>query len=380
MKRREFLRGAAVVAATPTMSKISSMLSKVGISSSMDSYIGDTDIGRIFQEQYDKGFGAELRVRAAPNVAQLPYKYIIDELGLSKDNPLKGLYPAAGDEMSPVLFADLMKRHFADLPIDMISTEIDPAMPRSFERQLKFLEKKGALGYDVHERKRGTAHRTTEISFAIQPRGTNGFNITYKLGNEPGQFFTDEDAQGANFFRELASPFVPVHYGFIAEMLQKGYKNDRPIMLLMPDYDGVAKRYAELIGRPIRLIGDRQLVQDEEARGPMKVEYWGQGGVYEFKTGTEAGSKERPIRDIPGEVTFSRGRMGCSCNGCMENLKEFGTETHGSDYSVLFLVRPGNLDNVPEGVLRDNIKRAFRGPYIEVAPPPGFIARLGKYA
>jgi len=339
---------------------------------SQDTFVGDAGLEKVFQEQYNKGFTSDLRTRSAPNIAQLPYKQIIEMLGLSKGNPLVMLYPAAGDDITPVLFAHLMRKNSSEgFPINIICTEIDLGMAKRFGNQMDFLASKGVLKYNLSEK---VLEETTEINFAVYPLDTNGFDITYKIGLNKDEFFTDEDAKRANIFRELSSPFVPVHYGFVAQMLKKGYKKGRPILLMMQDYDALGPRYSELIlkadgseaGFPLRYIPDKKLVEMEKDQGPLKIEYSGTPSNYVFKVKTDAQSSERPIRDIPGEVIFSRGYTACSCDGCMELWEKLGKEPHMAEYSVLFLIKPGDLDNVSEEELSDRIKKAFRDCKVKV--------------
>ncbi|MBN2052630.1 hypothetical protein JW756_03940 [Candidatus Woesearchaeota archaeon] len=387
MPRRGFLRtialaaalGLATITASPIDKIITSETKKTIIQEELvkpDAFIGEKGLEGILQEQYNKGYDAELRLRAAPNIAQLPYKQIIETLNLSKDNPLVMLYPAAGDEITTVLFGYLMKKNSSeDFPVQIICTEIDPDMIERFERQIKFLAGKDALKYELSKKFFG---EKTELNFAIQPKDTARFDITYKLDPKATDFFSDEDAQKANILRELASPFVPAHYGFIAQMLKKGYKKDKPFILLMPDYDGIGQRYNDLLiskdpslskdNPSLKQILDNQIVELEATQGPLRIEYYKapNNDEYLFRTMTDSKSKITPFKDIPGEVSFSRGYNACSCDGCMELWKEFGKEDKRMDYSVMFLIKPGDLDGIPEEKLSATIKRAFRGCYVAV--------------
>ena len=339
----------------------------------LDSYIGDEGLEGVLQEEYNKGFRSKLRIRAGPGVAQLPYKGILEMLTISKDNPLIMLYPAASDEVSTILFGHLMRKHaMEEFPLNIICTEIDPAMPRSFDKQIRFLADKKVLEYEKSER---SSRNAREFNFRIYPRDTSCFDITYKLGSNPDEFYSEEDAVRANLFRELASPAVPVHYWFLAQMLKQGYKKDKSIMLITQDYDNIAPKYSDLLqraegyvgeGQPLRVINDKQIVLLEEKNGPLRIEYSGKPGEYRFRVGTDLESRERPMRDIPGEITFYRGYAGCSCDRAMQHWKETGKEIEKTDYSVLFRIQPGDLEDISETELTERIRKAFRGCYVNV--------------
>jgi len=334
-----------------------------------DSFIGNDGLPGAFQEQYYLGHKAKLKTRSSPNTAQLPIEMIIDTLGLSKNNSLDMLYPGAGDDLSTLLFAYLLRKKSQEqFPINIICTDIKREAIESFEKQLIFLKDRGILKYDLEDTPK---NETTEFKFTLEPSNMDKFNIIYKLGPENGIFFADNDARKSNFFKDILSHGHSA-YPFVAEMIKKGVQ-DRPTMVNILDYDRLGRFYNELMTRdnisnqPIKFISDKDLIAFENKKGPLLVGYNEKDKKYIY-TDTNRDSNETPIKDIPGKVNFSRGFIACNCPGCFKKMEKGEREKYRRYYSVLFSFEPEDLRCVSKEELQKKIERAFRGCFFDIKP------------
>lgn len=327
---------------------------------SLDSAIGIDDLENIFQIEYSKGsHSPRLKVRSAPNVAQLPYQQIVDALRISEVQPLVVLYPGGGDDIAPVLFAHILHSNFPDIPVKMIYTEINDAYSENFRRQLGVLREAGVLNFEREERK---TDELTTIDFIISTK-TGKFRVEYRIRAQSKDYFTQEDADEANLFRENYTFDGTNNQEFIAEMAVRGYKKHKPILIIFPDYDGLGNYYTRMLGQefdyrtntytlPQRLIRKQELVALEEEKGPRNG--FGLMGYQSDKP-----SLARPIRDVPGDIVLSRGYLSCSCRECLQrSVSENSHEIQRYNYSVLW--QPTHLEDVAQDKLAALLNAAFK--------------------
>ncbi len=323
-----------------------------------DSFVGQEGLEGLFQQQYNLRTDTELRLRSAPSIAQLPYPIIRDILCADASNPIVMLYPGGGHDITPILFGHILHKLHPQVPFKAIYTEIDYIFPMCMSGQLDWLKKKGIIDFGQDRIKK---EGMTVFQFEILT-SSGKMMIEYRIRLPSDKYFTQEDADEANFFRENYTFDGTNNQAFIAEMAKKGKtKDDKPTLIMFPDYDRLGLHYTGNMEQgysdstntytmPDRFITKIELKVLEEQIGPRH----GRSASVD-----NPNPQARPLRDVPGNFFLSRGYCACSCNGCMEELGKMHPhfENQRFDYTVLY--RPEDIENMTQDELTRRLNAAF---------------------
>jgi len=206
---------------------------------------------------------------------------------------------------------------------------------------MDFLKNKDVLDYDLEKNKKGSLK---EYNFSIKTKHSR-FDILYRLRPDSTEYFTQEDIDEANVLRENFSRDggrgTPMS---IATIAKKGFKKDRPVILITVDYDDMGYGYNNSINgdnlvMPKRIISKEQITELEKKTGIGKDFKEEPHPVVQNKPDTRFFRKS--VEEIPMDFYLSRGYTDCSCNVCFSNLKN-NDWYHGADYSIIFNLK--NMD------------------------------------